>query len=271
MNNLISKNLQRRLSMAVVVFAVSLGLSPQQSRADDLTWTIAPYLWASDIALDVTVNDDPALGIDATFKDLLDKVDTALMGHFEVSSDTFGAFFEGIYFDLSDSKVINLGPGGPILGDIPVDIGITMKIYELGGFYRMGSGDVGSVAFDIIGGVRVVDVTQSFDLELPGPIGGPVSETIDGSETDIFVGGRLVGKFSEKWHYKLRADYAGGGTEGTINGLASVGYSFGQSGLFSLDLGYRYMNIEVKNEDTGDTVVIENTMSGPVLGFIFTF
>jgi len=195
MNTLISKNLQRRLSFAVIVFAVSLGLTSQQSRADDLVWTIAPYLWASDVGMDVTVNGDPALGGDVAFKDLIDKVDTALMGHVEVSSDTFGAFFDGISLDLSDNKVINLGPGGPILGDIPVDIGLKMKIYELGGFYRMGSGDVGSVAFDIIGGVRLVDITQNLDLVLPDPI-GVVSETIEESETDIFVGGRLVGKFS---------------------------------------------------------------------------
>jgi hypothetical protein len=31
------------------------------------------------------------------------------------------------------------------------------------------------------------------------------------------------------------------------------------------------MNIELKNEDAGDTVETEITMSGPVLGFIFTF
>jgi hypothetical protein len=270
MNICLVKNLHRRFSLTVVLLVATLGFSPQQSHADDLTWTIAPYLWASDVAMDVAVNGDPAFGGDVAFKDLLDKVDTALMGHIELSSGTFGAFFDGIYLDLSDSKVINLGPGGPIIGDIPVDIGLKMKIYELGGLYRMGSGEVGSVAFDVIGGVRLVDITQNFDLVLPGPGGGPVSETIDESETDIFVGARLVGKFSEKWHYKLRADYAGGGTEGTINGLAAVGYAFGQ-GLFSLDLGYRYMNIELKNEDAGDTVETEITMSGPVLGFIFTF
>ena len=269
MNTYLNKNFHGRFTLIAVLLAVTLGISPQQSRADDLTWTIAPYVWASDVAMDVTVNGDPAFGGDVAFKDLLNKVDTALMGHIELNAGTFGAFFDGIYLDLSDSKVINLGPGGPIIDDIPIDIGLKMKIYELGMFYRMGSGEVGSVAFDVIGGVRLVDITQNFDLVLPDPI-GPVSETIDESETDIFVGARLVGKFSEKWHYKLRADYAGGGTEGTINGLAAVGYAFGQ-GLFSLDLGYRYMNIELKSGDTGDTVETEITMSGPVLGFIFTF
>jgi hypothetical protein len=31
------------------------------------------------------------------------------------------------------------------------------------------------------------------------------------------------------------------------------------------------MNIELKSEDTNGTIESETTMSGPVLGFIFTF
>ena len=270
MNTLFSSNLRRRLSMAVVVLVVGLGLSPQQSRADDLTWTIAPYLWASDVAMDVAVNGDPILGVDAAFSDILDKLDMAFMGHIEVSSDEFGAFFDGIYISLADDQVIDLGPGGPILGDLLVDVSLKMNIYELGGFNRMGSGEVGSSAFDIIAGIRLVDVVQNVDIVLPDPGATPVNKVIDAAETDIMVGARLSGKFTEKWHYKLRADYAGGGTEGTINGLAAVGYTFGE-GLFSLDLGYRYLNIELKNEDADGTVETEITMSGPVLGFIFTF
>lgn len=270
MNKCLIKNLHRRFSLAAVVFAASLGFSPQQSHADDLTWTVAPYLWASDVAMDVAVNGDPVLGVDASFSDILDKLDMAFMGHIELSSDTFGAFFDGIYISLADDQVINLGPGGPILGDLLVDVSLKMNIYEFGGFYRMGSGEVGSSAFDIIGGIRLVDVVQNVDIVLPGPGATPVNKVIDASETDIFVGARLSGKLTEKWHYKLRADYAGGGTEGTVNGLAAVGYTFGE-GLFSLDLGYRYLNIELKNEDGAGTTETEITMSGPVLGFIFTF
>jgi hypothetical protein len=270
MNTLSLETRRRQFTLAFVSLVVFLGLSPQQSRADDLTWTIAPYLWASDVAMDVAVNGDPILGVDASFSDILDKLDMAFMGHIEVSSDEFGAFFDGIYISLADDQVINLGPGGPILGDLLVDVSLKMNIYELGGFYRMGSGEVGSSAFDIIGGIRLVDVAQNVDITLPGPGAMPINKVIDAAETDIMVGVRLSGKFTEKWHYKLRADYAGGGTEGTINGLAAVGYTFGQ-GLFSLDLGYRYMNIELKNEDADGVVESEITMSGPVLGFIFTF
>ena len=271
MDSNFSRTSHRHCSLAVVLLAATLGFSPQQSHANDLTWTIAPYLWASDVAMDVAVNGDPIIGVDVPFSDILDKLDMAFMGHIEVSSDNFGAFFDGIYISLADNKVVNLGPDGPILGDMLVDVDLKLNIYELGMFYRMGSGEVGSSAFDIIGGVRLVDVAQNLDIVLPAPAATPVNKLIDAAETDIFVGARLVGKFTEKWHYKLRADIAGGGTEGTINGLAAVGYTFGQSGLFSLDLGYRYMNIELKSENANGTIESELTMSGPVVGFIFSF
>ena len=271
MNKQNFRSSRRHISLAAVVLVLTLSFSPQQSRADGLNWMIAPYAWAADFAVDVNVNGDPALGADLSFDDLLDKLDMAFMGHIEVSSDNFGAFFDGIYMSLADDKVVPIGPGGPIVGDLTIDSSLKTNIYELGLFYRMGSGEVGSSAFDIVGGVRLVDVAQNIDIVLPGPGATPVNKKIDVSETDIFVGARLVGKFTEKWHYKLRADIAGGGTEGTINGLAAVGYAFGQSGLFSLDLGYRYMNIELKSENSNGTIESDITVSGPVLGFIFNF
>jgi hypothetical protein len=254
-----------------MIVVLALGLAPQQSNAEGLDWTIAPYLWTSDVAMDVSINGDPTLGADVAFKDLVDKLDMAFMGHIEASSGSFGGFFDVIYISLGDEKVINLGPGGPILGDLEVDTNLSMNIYELGGLYRIRGDGLASSAFDIIGGLRQIDMTTNLNIVLPGPGAMPVGGKIDISETDLFIGARLVGEFSEKWHYKLRADIAGGGTEGTINGLAAVGYTFGQTGLFSLDLGYRYMSIELKDGDADETVKTDITMSGPVLGFIFNF
>jgi hypothetical protein len=271
MNNPTFRTSPRQITLAAVLLAVTLSFSPQQSRADDLNWMIAPYLWASDVGLDLVVNNDPIIGTEVPFKEILDKLDSVFMGHFELSSDNFGAFLDTVYIGLADSAVIPFGPGGPILGDALVDTDLTMKLFELGVFYRMGSTDPGSTAFDIVGGVRLVDAEQNINIILPGPGATPVDMNIDSSETDIFIGGRIVGTLSDKWHYTVRADYAGGGTEGTVNAIGAFGYTFGQSGLFSLDLGYRYMNIELKNEDSGTTTETEITMSGPILGFIFNF
>ena len=257
-------------AVAITLVAM-LAISPRQSSAEGLNWTIAPYLWASDVGLDVTVESDPVIGTDVPFSDLVDKLDGAFMGHFEVSAVHFGGFFDTIYIKLADSQVVTVAPGGPFSGDVSIDTDLTLKLNELAGFYRMGSPDPGMAAFDILLGARLVDMDLNLDIVLPGPGGTPLNGSINISETDVFFGGRVIGQFNQKWHYKLRADYGTGGTEGTFNGLAAVGYSFGKTGLFSIDLGYRYLTMELKDDSDGTVTKTDITMSGPIVGFIFSF
>jgi hypothetical protein len=240
--------------------------------AAELEWTIAPYLWVSDVAMDLTINGEPALGTSVPFKDLIDKLDTAFMGHAEARGDRFGGFFDMIYIDLSDGQTIPVGPGGPILGDLVVDAELKLELYELGGLYRIGRPEPGKAEFDILLGVRQIDMGMNLNITLPGPAGTQLSPRIDASKTDIFAGVRVIGKFNERWGYKAKADLGGGGSDGTLNLLATVGYTFGQTGLFSLDLGYRYMTIELSNSEGGGvTTESEITLSGPLIGFIFNF
>lgn len=267
----IGKLKDRQYIIVVMILAAILSVFPGPSNARDVDWTIAPYLWASDVGLDVFVDSDPAIGIDVPFKDLVDKLDSAFMGHVELRADKLGGFFDIVAIKLADSAVIPVGPGGPILGDLLIDTNLKLNLFELGGFYRLGSAASGSGAFDLLLGGRKIDADQSFNITLPGPGAMPLDAEIDISETDVFIGGRFVGRFNEKWGYRVRADYGGGGTEGTLNAIASIAYSFGKTGLFSLELGYRYLNIELEDNSDGSVTETEVTMSGPALGFIFNF
>ena len=125
-------------------------------------WTIAPYLWASDVGLDLTVNNETSVGGDAAFKDLLDKVDSVFMGHFEGRKGRWGMYFDTIYLDLSDNKTISIGPGGPILGDLMANAGMTMKLYDVGGIYRLV--DMGNTTINVMGdlvGTSLVVASES--------------------------------------------------------------------------------------------------------------
>ena len=258
------------LLVTMGIIAIS-ALAPQQSSAQGIDWTIAPYIWIPGVDLDTTVESDPIIGPDVSLNGLIDKVDGVFMGHFEGRGERFGLFVDMIYLSLADSNVISIGPGGPILGDLITDTNLTLKLYEIGGAYRIGNDDPGSALFDILLGVRVVDVDQNINLILPDPGMTQINLPNAVSESDVFLGGRLVGKFSDKWNYKVRADIGGGGTSGTFNVFGSVGYSFGQTGLFSLDLGYRYMTIKLKDSQDETSTETDITLSGPLLGFIFTF
>jgi len=257
-------------TIALALLLSFAGLAEAQG-SEDWQWTVAPYLWASDVGLDLTVNNDITIGGDADFKDLLDKVDTVFMGHFEGRKGRWGMYLDMIYLDLSDSSTLSVGPGGPILGDLTADAGMKMKLYDAGGIYRLREpGD--DIQFDLLAGVRYVDVDVELDLVLPGPGMMPVDIRTGPSETDLMLGARLIGFFADRWHWALRGDFSFGGTEGTYNGLATMGYTFGESRLFTLTAGYRYMSIEIDGVTTrGNRTTAETTMSGPVVGFVFDF
>jgi hypothetical protein len=242
-----------------------------QAQADDWEWTIAPYLWASGVELDLTINDNVEIGGDATFKNILDKVDTVLMGHFEGRKGRWGMYLDTIYLDLSDSARVSVGPGGPILRELAADTGMKMKLYDAGGLYRLAEPE-SHTQFDLLAGVRYVDVSVDALLTLPGPGMNMVDFRTGPSGTDLMLGARAIGKFAERWRWALRGDLSFGDTEGTYNGLASVGYTFGQSELFTLTAGYRFMNIEMKGRSQrGESMEADITMSGPIVGFIFNF
>ena len=89
-----------------------------------------------------------------------------------------------------------------------------------------------------------MDIDAVITLPVPG------MTTIDAasgpSGTDLMLGGRFSCEFGGSWHWRLRVDVFFGGTEGIVNGLAATGYTIGRSGLLSLDLGYRHMQMDLE-------------------------
>jgi hypothetical protein len=248
--------------------------APQTDVRAEVEWQIAPYLWAADVGADVTINNDPVLGTTVPFSDLVDKLDSALMLHVEGrgSESDIGGFFDLISMDLSDSNIIPVGPGGPILGDLVTTAALSMSLYEGAVTFRFGDLDIDRFVLDIFGGIRYVDVDIDARITLPGPAGTVINRSIAVSELDGLMGVRAIGKMSDRWHYRLRGDYSAFGTEGTVNLLATIGYTFGQTGLFSMDFGYRYLTMELAdNLSNGATSSSDISFSGPAVGFVFSF
>jgi hypothetical protein len=253
------------LTAALVVFV------PVETDAADWEWTVAPYVWATEVGLDVAINDDPVIGASVSFKDLLKTVEATFMGHFEGQGETFGVFGDTLYLHSTKQTTTTVGPGGPLSGDVDVGVDLKMGIYELGGIYRFGNADTDNVEFNILLGARIIVADQTLEIMPPGPASTLITRNLDVSETDVLLGGRLLGKFNDKWGYNLRADVSRGGSDGTFNALAAAEYSFGETGLFSLNFGYRYMSIELKKESGGVTTDTELSLSGPFVGFVFRF
>ncbi len=74
---------KRTSILSSLSLVVCLAFAPNSSAAEGWNWTVAPYLWASDTALDVNINDTVSGGGELDFSDLVDKLDAAFLIHFE--------------------------------------------------------------------------------------------------------------------------------------------------------------------------------------------
>ena len=236
-------------------------------RAADWTWSFAPYLWGAGVNLDVTANNEPVLGADVSFSDLLDKTEIAGMVHFEGRRGRGGFFVDALFLAVEDEQTTSGGPVAPpgTLVESEVDFGI----YEAGGFFRLTGNRHG---LDLLFGARLTDVDQQHRITPPLP--STVVATLEPSSafTDAFVGLRYTRALGERWGFLVRGDVGAGDTELTWNasGLASV--AFGPPDRYTLLFGYRHMAMETEDDsDRGILVETETQLSGPIVGFVFGF
>lgn len=259
----------RSLSRAIkaLLFSVLLLLSAGEARAWE--WTLVPYLWASDVTMDVAVNGNEVIGADVKFSDLVDKLDGAFQFHFEGRQGEAGFFIDLTLISLGDSTTTT-GEGAPVLPpDTKIDTELDLTIFEAAGFIRL-SGEERR-GFDLIGGLRYIGMDQDVGITLPIPSAPAIEEGTDASFLDGFLGFRYSGPLGEKWSWRIRGDYSFGDTDGTANGLLGLAYNWGNAQKYGLMLGYHYMGIEVE-EKTGDGLIeTDLTMSGPKLGFRITW
>ena len=256
--------------IVVCFVALTLASIATSANAQDVRWSIAPYIFAADVGADLTINNNPVLGSTLPFGEVLDRLEAAFMLRAEARRDKFGAFADVFSVSLADTSTVTVGPGGPLAGDLETRADMDTLLIEIGGDYRFEI-EQRDMHFDVLVGIRFVELDTALDITLPGPL-APLNLGVDVSEIDFMLGGRLVGQFADRWRYRLRADYAGGGTDGTINALATIGYTFGETDLFTLEGGYRHLSMDITNSvDGGGQAKLDLTLSGPLVGFVFRF
>lgn len=252
----------------VAALGICLWLPAGEARAaNSWEWSVTPYLWTTSIG--ATVKEDGVLisDNDVAFTDLFSNLDFAFAFHAEGRRGRAGLLFDFFYVALSTSETVpeHQDPGSPPPGTV-VDLDIDQLILEGGGFYRLSGQETG---LDLLFGLRWIGMDEVIELTPPIPIAPGQRQESSPNLTDGFLGLRYIGQIGNKWNYSIRGDVATGGTELTLNGQAFFKYQIGQSGRYGLLLGYRYMNLEIKERVEEVEVETDLTMSGPVFGFMF--
>ena len=249
----------------MIAAAIALTLSGA-AQADEWQMSVTPYLWATDVGIDLTVRDRELLSEPIPFEDLLEDLETVAQLRFEAMRGEHG--FAVDLFDVnlaSDNDRIPLPDGSG--GELVLDTQIGMTILDISGVYDP-EGDGYGVSY--IYGARIINQREEIgaEVELDGETGLAAAYDADDTLVDGLIGLRYAKRLPGNWSYQVAADISTGDTELTWSVAPAIGYSFGARDQYQLTAGYRQMVIDF---DTAESVDMDMTLSGFLLGFRFAF
>lgn len=236
------------------------------AQAAEWRWSVTPYLWATDVGVDVAVHDRTLVEETIPFGDLLEDLDSAALVRVEAMRGE-----RGIAFDLFDVTLEDDGGRVPLPdgsgSELALDAGIGMTIFDLTGVYDP-AGDGEGLA--LLYGARLLNQREDITAEVRAGNGAADSRRFESDDTyvDGLLGLRYAGKLPGRWSYEVAADLSTGGTNLTWSVAPAVGYAFGAREQYRLTAGYRHMAIDL---DTGPEVDLDMTLTGFLVGFRFSF
>lgn len=255
-----------RASIGALV-AAALGSSP--AAASEWDWTVAPYVWLADVGTRFSIHDQDVLENEVDVEDILDDLDFSIQMRMEGQRGRNGVFLDLSYLDFGDDdKTQPLGnaPGSELVvhGDL------EQTFIDAGGIYNPRGDGLG---FALLYGARIIDVDEELDIRIDTPAGPTPTRRVSGSGTlyDGLVAARYLGQLGERWLVLAKADASTGGSEFTWGGVLDFGYKLGQSNRYTLIAGYRYLKIELQEDDERAEVESRLTMSGLHTGLVVRF
>lgn len=257
--------MNNRLIPAAVAIVAAAAAGP--ASAEEWSWSIAPYLWATDVGVDIAVDDRSVVDTTIAFQDLVEDLDSAALFRAEGMRGS-----HGLALDVFSVAVADDGGRVSLPGDsgsqLALDASVAMTIVDLAGIYEFGSIATGGPA--LLYGTRVVHQREDVTAwRVADGAAGPAAQ-LESSETfvDGLLGLRYDHELSDRWSYRVAADVSTGGTEFTWSVNPSIAYRFGDEHQYALTAGYRYMAIDF---DTDPKVDDDMSLSGFVVGFRFGF
>ncbi len=250
----------------------------QETKSAPWQVSVTPYVWGTALKGDVGVAKTSAK-VDASFKDILDHLNGALMLSLELRKGRFGLLSDSVFADLEDSAA-------SADNRLKVDATAKMLIQNLAGTYRVGSwqlADLGtagplSVTIDPYAGLRYTHLEIELDgkLDLPD-LGIDARRTADQSEhwVDPIVGLRTSFTLGEHWNLVVGGDVGGISTSDQYSAEAwsVIGYRFGLfgTGNASLLAGYRVLKQKYEDGSGRDRFDWDMTIHGPIAGLKIVF
>ena len=223
-----------------------------QSGTGDWEFTIAPYLVAASMDGATTAKGIEA-DVDVSFDTILENLDLAFMGHFDMQNERWLLSSDLIYMDLeSDAEVAN--------GTATAAVQET--IVEVAGGYRV------TPSVTLLAGARWVDLGIGL-----GHAGANLEREADAGKSwvDPFVGAHLIAPLSDRWWLGLHGDVGGFGVGSDLAWQAYGNIGFRGSDLVSVVVGYRALDMDYQEGSGNDLFRYDVLTAGPQIGVSFRF
>lgn len=253
------------ISGRVTAAAVAMALSTTAG-ADDWKFTVTPYLWATDVGINLTIADQELVDAVIPFEDLLGDLKVVAQARAEAMRGEHGISLDLFTVRLADDNDVYTIPGGPG-GTLTLDSETGMTILDVAGVY---DADGDGFGLSLLYGTRIINQTSDIDAEYAPGSGATTMASYDANDTfvDALLGLRYVDQLPGNWHYEVAADLSAGDTDFTWSVAPSVGYTFGARDQYALTAGYRHMVIDFETHPPTD---MDMTLKGFLLGFRITF
>lgn len=242
----------RFVVLVVAGFLLGAPQATAQSSSNEWQFSIAPYLWAAAMDGTVTVADNEQ-DVEVPFSTIIDNLDLAFMGHFDMRNDRWVIASDLVFVDMEHEEDLTHGTA---------TAGLDMTLLELVGGYRV------SQAVALLAGVRWVDMGMS--LKYSGEIENPDADVCK-DWIDPLIGLHVWAPLSEKWWFGARADIGGFGVGSELSWQAYADIGFKVSRVTSLILGYHALDIDYEDGELPHYFGLDLLVSGPQLGVAFTF
>jgi hypothetical protein len=257
-------------SLAIFGMIASLLAVPQawSAEASPDGWQFAGslYLWAPDIKGETVAGPD----IEIDFDTIIENLDLVYMGNLGARKGKWSLLADVIYMDLEDDSDSTLfqGPLGNLtltLTDVAMEAWIVTPIVA----YNIVHTD--SLDLNLLAGARYFWLETTVKTKTEHRILNETtrfSATESGDVWDGIVGARGSINLNDKWSLPFHFDVGTGDTDLTWQAVALVMYNVGR---WNVALGYRHLEWDFDDSNTGGDVFDDLYISGPIFGVEYSF
>jgi hypothetical protein len=222
------------------------------------TFTATPYVWFAGLKGDLgTISGLPPAEVDASFSDIIENTDVALMLAAEAGRDRWGLLLDLVYLNLS----ADADTPGPLFGG--ADLESETLFATLGVAYRVVEHD--RLSADAVAGARLWYVETA--LELTAGLLPPRSADDDEFWADPVIGLRGRVDLGRGFFLASFADIGGFGLGSDLTWQIGSTLGYQVNDWLWVRAGYRHLHVDYED----DGFVFDVEMSGPILGVGFHF